>query len=46
VLGLSFLPGQEKAIGQLAVAIFHADVAPARRGRRRKSTVVWEGAAA
>ena len=46
VLGLSFVPGQEEAIGKLAVAVFHADVAPARRGRRRKSTVVWEGAAA
>jgi cellulose synthase (UDP-forming) len=46
VLGLSFVPGQEKAIGELAVAIFHADVATTRRGRRRKGTVVWEGAAA
>ena len=45
-LGLSFVPGQEKAIGELAVAIFHADVATARRRRRRKGTVVWEGAAA
>jgi cellulose synthase (UDP-forming) len=46
VLGLAFAPGQEKAIAELAVAIFHADVATARRGRRRRSTVVWEGAAA
>ncbi|HET8784435.1 MAG TPA: PilZ domain-containing protein, partial [Candidatus Limnocylindrales bacterium] len=43
VLGLSFAPGQEKAIGDLAVAIFHADVATPRRTRRKRSTVVWEG---
>ena len=46
VLGLAFAPGQEKAIGELAVAIFHADVATGKRSRRRKATVVWEGAAA
>ena len=46
VLGLSFAPGQEKAIADLAVAIFHADVATPRRTRRKRSTVVWEGAAA
>jgi len=45
-LGLSFAPGQEKAIGDLAVAIFHADVRTARRGRSRRGSVVWEGAAA
>jgi hypothetical protein len=46
VLGLAFAPGQEKAIGELAVAIFHADVATGKRSRRKKATVVWEGAAA
>jgi cellulose synthase (UDP-forming) len=46
LLGLAFASGQERAIAELAVAIFHADVNPTRRGRRRKSTVVWEGAAA
>lgn len=46
VLGLAFAPGQEKAIGELAVAIFHADVSTGKRSRRRKATVVWEGAAA
>ena len=45
-LGLAFAPGQEKAIGDLAVAIFHADVTTSRRGRARRGTVVWEGAAA
>ena len=45
VLGLSFAPGQEKAVGELAVAVFHADVATPRRARRRRSTVVWEGPA-
>jgi cellulose synthase/poly-beta-1,6-N-acetylglucosamine synthase-like glycosyltransferase len=45
VLGLSFTPGQEKAIAELAVAIFHADVATPRRTRRKRSTVVWEGPA-
>lgn len=46
ILGLAFAPGQEKTIAELAVAIFHADVTTTRRGRRRKGTVVWEGAAA
>jgi cellulose synthase (UDP-forming) len=46
LLGLAFAPGQEKAIAELAVAVFHADVSATRRGRKRKSTVVWEGAAA
>jgi cellulose synthase (UDP-forming) len=46
ILGLAFAPGQEKTIAELAVAIFHADVTATRRGRRRKGTVVWEGAAA
>jgi len=45
VLGLSFAPGQEKAVAELAVAIFHADVASPRRSRRRRTTVVWEGPA-
>jgi cellulose synthase (UDP-forming) len=46
ILGLAFASGQEKTIAELAVAIFHADVTTTRRGRRRKGTVVWEGAAA
>jgi cellulose synthase (UDP-forming) len=45
-LGLSFAPGQEKAIGELAVAVFHADVSTAGRKRARRGSVVWEGAAA
>jgi cellulose synthase (UDP-forming) len=49
VLGLSFAAGQEKTIGALAVAVFHADVAIAgagRGGRRRRGSLVWESAAA
>jgi hypothetical protein len=44
-LGLSFIPGQERTVGALAVAVFHADVARRGRGRRRGS-LVWEGVAA
>jgi hypothetical protein len=43
VLGLSFLPGQERAIGELVVAVFHADVSPSVRDRRRRG-LVWEAA--
>jgi len=46
VLGLAFAPGQEKAIGELAVAIFHAGVSTGTSGRRRPEGLVWEGAAA
>jgi hypothetical protein len=48
VLGLSFAAGQEKTIGALAVAVFHADVAIAGqgRGRRRRGSLVWESTAA
>jgi cellulose synthase (UDP-forming) len=46
ILGLAFAPGQEKAIGELAVAIFHADVSTGTSGRRRPQGLVWEGAAA
>jgi hypothetical protein len=46
VLGLSFAPGQEKAIGELAVAVFHADVASGSAGRPESEGLVWEGAAA
>ena len=35
--GLSFTPGQEQAVGELAVAVFHADVATPRRARRRRT---------
>jgi cellulose synthase/poly-beta-1,6-N-acetylglucosamine synthase-like glycosyltransferase len=46
ILGLAFAPGQEKAIGRLAVAVFHADVSTATSGRRRRGGLVWDGAAA
>jgi cellulose synthase (UDP-forming) len=46
VLGLSFAPHQESTIAAMAVAIFHADVSTARPGRRRRGSVVWQGAAA
>jgi cellulose synthase (UDP-forming) len=46
ILGLAFAPGQEKAIGKLAVAVFHADISTATSGRRRRGGLVWEGAAA
>jgi cellulose synthase (UDP-forming) len=46
VLGLSFAPGQEKAIGELAVAVFHADIASGSAGRPESEGLVWEGAAA
>ena len=44
--GLSFVPGQERTIAALAVAVFHAEVATRTRGRRRQGSLVWEGAAA
>jgi cellulose synthase (UDP-forming) len=44
VLGLAFAAGQEKAVGALAVAVFHAGVSPSVRSRRRLG-LVWEAAA-
>jgi cellulose synthase (UDP-forming) len=46
LIGLAFAAHQEKQIGDLAVAVFHADVSQGQRGRRRRGTVVWEGGVA
>jgi cellulose synthase (UDP-forming) len=46
VLGLAFAPGQEKRIGELAVAIFHAEVTTRSTARRERDGLVWEGVAA
>ncbi len=40
-IGLLFTEGQEAALAQLTVAVFHRDVRPGRRRRARQAEVRW-----